>query len=89
MGKVGEGDTGPVTERELEVAHDMIREKLVARFASFRKAFRAVDEDNSGRVSKIEALRMLMMMNPTVREKVLGQLVNLMDKDGNGVDYDE
>lgn len=33
---------------------------------------------------------MLMMLNLTnVREKVVNKLVDIMDKDGNGVDYNE
>ena len=50
----GSGDTAPVTERELEEAHDVIREKLQARFTSFRKAFKEIDENRSGRVTKTE-----------------------------------
>ena len=86
----GGGDNAPVTEKELEAAHDIIREKLQARFTSFRKAFKEIDENRSGRVTKVEALRMLMMLNLTnVREKVMNRLCDIMDRDGNGVDYNE
>ena len=42
------------------------------------------------KVTKIEALRMLMMLNlKHVREKVMNKLCDIMDKDGDGVEYDE
>lgn len=50
----GVGDRAPITEKEVEEAHDMIREKLQTRFTSFREAFKVIDENRSGRVSKTE-----------------------------------
>ena len=50
----GAGDRAPITEKEVEEAHDMIREKLQTRFTSFREAFKVIDENRSGRVSKTE-----------------------------------
>ena len=35
---------------ELETAHDMIRNKIDTKFGSLRKAFRAIDEDGTGKV---------------------------------------
>lgn len=91
VAEVGAGDTQPVTEAEVEIAHDIIRDKLKNRFSTFRRAFRTVDENNSGVVSKLEALRILMMLNLTnIREKVMAKLCDIMDKNGNGtVEYNE
>ena len=71
------------------MAHDAIRQRLMTRFHTVRRAFRMIDENNSGRVDKIEAVRILMMLNLSIREKTLGYLVSLMDRNGDGVDYDE
>ena len=90
VAKVGAGDPKPVSAEEIEAAHDIIRDKLKGRFATFRRAFREIDENNSGRVTKLEALRMLMMLNLTnVREKVMAKLCDVMDPNGNGVEYEE
>ena len=60
------------------------------RFSTFRRAFQEIDENRNGKVTKIEALRILMMLNLTnVREKVMNKLCDIMDKDGDGVEYDE
>ena len=37
-------------DKELETAHDMIRNKIDTKFGSLRKAFRAIDEDGTGKV---------------------------------------
>jgi hypothetical protein len=89
VAKLGAGDKLPVTDFELEMAHDAIRERLLTRFHTVRRAFRMIDEDNSGKVDKLEAVRILMMHNLPIREKTLSHLVTLMDRNGDGVDYDE
>ena len=41
-------------------------------------------------MTKIEALRMLMMLNlKHVREKVMNKLCDIMDRNGDGIDYEE
>lgn len=83
-------DNSPVTDDELEHAHRTIRQKIKTRFKTFRDGFRLIDEDGNGKVNKVEALRMLMIFNlTTVREKALVKLVDLMDINGDGIDYNE
>ena len=83
-------NTAAVSSEELKQVHNLLREKIKTRFSTFRKGFRQVDENNSGRVTKTEALRMLMMFNMTnVREAVVAKLCDIMDRDGNGIEYDE
>lgn len=83
-------DKSDVSKSELEHAHRTIRQHLKTRFKTFREGFRMIDEDGNGKVSKVEALRMLMIFNlTTVREKAIVKLVDLMDINGDGVDYNE
>ena len=142
---VGAGDSAPVTLEELERAHDMIREKMTVKFGNMAKAFQAIDEDRSGKVShkiplegpsccnltndpsapppqktphltfalkslavqtqsphshtckpsakqvtKAEALRLLMLLNlPQIREKVLNEIGDIVDADGDGIEFKE
>jgi len=87
---VGAGDSAPVTLEELERAHDMIREKMTVKFGNMAKAFQAIDEDRSGKVTKAEALRLLMLLNlPQIREKVLNEIGDIVDADGDGIEFKE
>lgn len=91
VSKVGEGDKGPPpTMEEMERAHDQIRNYAQTKFESFRNAFRKLDEDGSGTVTKLEFLRILMMANLQIREKTIAALVNVYDKNNSGdIDYNE
>jgi len=88
---IGEGDTdGAPTVQEMERAHDAIRDYAHTRWGNFRKAFNALDEDRSGKVSKLEFLRILMHANLPIREKTMEALANLYDTNHNGmIDYKE
>jgi len=87
---MGAGDSRPVTDRELEQAHDLIRSKLTDKFGSLRKAFRNLDENSNGKVDRTEAMRVLMNFNLTgVREKTLSKIFDIFDKDGDGIEFDE
>ena len=82
---VGENDGGaPPTREEIEQAHDTIRGYISTRWDVFRKAFLALDEDRSGHVSKLEFLRILMMGNLPIREKVMSALAEMADTNKNG-----
>ena len=83
-------DNLPVTDAELEMAHDMIREKVANRYGTFRKAFRQLDADGSGKCDRNEVLRLLMVLNMTnIRPAVMHKLAEICDTDGDGVEYDE
>jgi len=82
---VGDEDDSPVTDQELEKAHDAIRDLMNNKFSTFRKAFRELDEDRSGSIKPIELYRALMMFNLYhVRGKTLMKLAKIADKDGDG-----
>ena len=75
---------------EVEKAHDIIRNLMNTRFSSLRKMFQMVDEDRSGKVTRVEMLRLLMSFNLSgIREKVIDKICEIIDKDGDGVEYDE
>jgi len=76
---------------ELETAHDMIRNKIDTKFGSLRKAFRAIDEDGTGKVGKGEMMRLLVILNlnTQIREEVVAAICDIVDADGDGVEYDE
>jgi len=83
-------DNSPVTDEELELAHDMIRDRLSTRFATFRRAFRMLDADGSGKCERNECLRMLMLLNlSNIRQAVMVKLAEICDANGDGVGYDE
>lgn len=82
------GDNSPVSPAELEATHALIRDLFKTRFKSFRHAYRVLDENHSGRINKIEALRMLLIFNLSdVREKAVAKLVELMDSTGKGIQF--
>lgn len=60
---MGAGDTKPVSDDEIERAHDTIREHVVTRFGTMARCFREVDEDHSGFVDRTEALRCASMIS--------------------------
>jgi len=88
---IGAGDHAPVTAAELEIAHDLIREKVKMRWGELKNAFRTVDEDKSGAVTKLEFLRVLMLFNLTqIREKTAMRLAQIMDRNRDDkIDYAE
>jgi len=88
---IGAGDHAPVTAAELEIAHDLIREKVKMRWGELKNAFRTVDEDKSGAVTKLEFLRVLMLFNLTqIREKTAMRLAQIMDTNRDDkIDYAE
>lgn len=57
VAELGAGDDKPVTDKEIERAHDVIREHVLTRFGTMARCFRMVDEDHSGFIDRIEALR--------------------------------
>jgi len=91
VNKIGHGDHGaPPTKEEMEKAHDQLRNYAATRWDTFRDAFRAIDEDGSGKLSKMEFMRILMMANLQIREKTIAALVEVYDKNKNGeIDYNE
>jgi len=89
--EVGANDTHPPTMEEIEQAHDLVRDQVQMRWPTMRKAFRMVDWDKDGKVSKLEFLRVMMMLNLTqIREVTMKRLAELMDTNNDDhIDYNE
>lgn len=76
-----------VTEHDIKAAAALIKEKLVGKFGTLTKAFRAIDEDASGTISKPELNRYLEFLNldaMVVRQDVLAALFATIDADASG-----
>ena len=83
-------DRALVSDRELEAAHDQIRERCMVRYGNVRNAFRSMDTDGSGKCSQQEFQRMLMLLNlSNIPPRVMSKLAQICDVDGDGVDYRE
>jgi len=91
MGNQNDMCVKPVSDDELEKAHDRIRCHLTTRWSTFRKAFRSLDFDFSGKIDSSEAMRILMHLGLTdIREATLLKLMSIADANGDGlVSYDE
>lgn len=82
---VAENDATPPTESEIQEALKQLKTHVVMRSFQLRKAFRNIDEDKDGKVSELEFLRTLMMMNQKgIREATMKALAKRFDHDGNG-----
>lgn len=76
-----------VTEDDVRKAAAQIKEKLVGKFGSLTKAFRAIDEDASGSISIEELNRYLHFLNLDAlveRQDVLAALFSTIDVDSSG-----
>ena len=69
---------------------EMIRTKMLDRFAELRRAFRTIDKDASGAIESKEMREILLTFNLNIPEKVLNKILDLADYDGDGqIDYAE
>ena len=57
---------------------------METRFTQIRKAFRTMDEDKTGTVSREELKQVLMDMNLAISPEVVTALIDLADVDGDG-----
>ena len=54
--------------------------------------YQTIDEDHSGKVSRTEMLRLLKTLNlqeTGIRPKVINKICEIVDTDGDGVEFDE
>ena len=66
------------------------QDAVASRFSNIRKAFQAVDVDNSGKIGRNEIKRALHLWGVPHDEEKLDMLMAEMDEDGDGtVSYDE
>ena len=82
------GKDGVVTDKEVALAHALLRDHVGKRFGELVRAFRMVDEDKSGKLSRREMLRVLMIFNMhTTPARVFDRLMDFCDDSGDGVDF--
>lgn len=65
--------------------HKLLKRSLETRFGELRRAFRLIDEDNSGACSRDELKEMLnAMFNLNIPENIMDRIIDLADMDGDG-----
>ena len=75
-----------VSPDELRKAISSLKEKLLDKFGSLQKAFRAVDKDGSNQITREELQRYLEVINlhSSFKPAVLDAMFNLIDADASG-----
>jgi len=81
----------PATDAEILAAQQEIRQHVIDRSAHLEKVFRVIDEDHSGKISRTESLRILMIFNLTqIPVRVFNKLITIADGDSsNEIDFEE
>jgi len=73
------------TDEEVSHYHKLLKRALETRFAEIRRAFRLVDEDNSGECDREEMKTMLnAIFTLNIPEHILDRIIDLADFDGDG-----
>ena len=70
----------------------MVKEKLLTKYSTFNKAFKGLDKDRTGNITRAELETALVEMQLTngIRPEVVSSLVDLIDDEGEGViEFDE
>jgi len=76
-------DLGP-SDEEIRRAGRIVKNHMETRFTQIRKAFRTMDEDKTGTVSRAELKQVLMDMNLAITSDVVSALIDIADVDGDG-----
>jgi calmodulin len=80
---------GP-SDAEIRRAGRILRNHMETRFTQIRKAFRTMDEDASGTVTRKEMKGILLAFNLNLAEDVITALIDIADFDGDGnINYAE
>jgi len=81
--------TGP-SDQEIRRAHRILKQHMETRFTQIHKAFRTIDEDKTGTVSRKELRAIIMAFNLNMEIEVINALIDLADYDGDGnINYAE
>ena len=81
--------SGP-SDAEIRRAGRILRQHMETKFTQMRSAFRAMDEDCSGTVTRKELRAMILAMNLSMSTDVINALIDLADFDGDGnINYAE
>lgn len=79
-------------DKEIREARRILEDLVNTKWEVLRKAFFAIDEDRSGKISRTEFLRVLMYGNlgHVIREGVISHIIDEIDTNKNGqIDYNE
>ena len=79
--------TGP-SIHALRKAHQLYKREIVARYATFKDAFRAIDADNSGLIRRAELRKFLSGLNNKTPDRVITGLIDFCDSDGDAKTLD-
>ena len=74
----------PRSDEEIRRAGRIVKNHMETRFTQIRKAFRTMDEDKTGTVSRDELKQVLMDMNLAITADVVAALIDIADVDGDG-----
>ena len=69
-------------DKQVRMAQRVLKEHMTTRFTHLTRAFRTIDEDKSGKLSRRELKAILITFNLGVGDKVLDRLIDLADYDG-------
>ena len=72
------------SDEEIRRAGRIVKNHMETRFTQIRKAFRTMDEDKTGTVSRAELKQVLMDMNLAITADVVAALIDIADVDGDG-----
>ena len=73
-----------VSGDDLRKAANQIKEKLLSKYGILTKAFRAIDEDGSGTITRDELDRYIGSLHLTLRKNVVDALFETIDADASG-----
>jgi Ca2+-binding EF-hand superfamily protein len=74
-----------VSDADLRKYHKMLKRSLETRFGELRRAFRLIDDDQSGDCDREELKHMLQaMFNLNIPDPVMDRMIDLADYDGDG-----
>jgi len=67
----------------LRRAHQTYKKAILARYSGFKEAFKAIDADGSGLIRRAELRRFMRGLSKTIPDRVIGQLIDFCDSDGD------
>ena len=84
-GAAAEALAPTASDEDVRKWHKLLKRALETRFAELRRAFRLIDEDNSGDCDREELKGMLnAMFNLNIPDHIMDRIIDLADFDGDG-----
>jgi len=83
-------DTTMMTDKEVILAHTLLQDLVERRYKTIAEAFYSFDEDKSGKLSRLEILKILVVNNfHTTPPQVFDRLMSFCEMDDGEIDYNE